>query len=369
MELLLFLIPVFGAVVLLLLFPLYMVWWEYLIVVGATMLFTILLRLAFVKHKQKDVEYWGDFVHRILHYDDWNELVVVTRTREVAYTDYDGNTRYKTETYQEEEVHYHPDEYFMETELYPNGRRISEYMFDYIAEALDAPEEFVDLCRRYHTIDGDLHIYNWDFTDEHCYPVTWEHSYVNKVMASNSIFNFEKIDKKKAKELGLYKYPEIEFHDQITVLGGGTAADIQAVKLMNAHYGPRYQFRLFVLYFYDQEYNISELQKAYWQGGNKNELVVCLGFSQGKVTWCNAFSWCDEPKLELMTRDYFIQNPTSALSDYVTWLAMRVPQYWKRKEFKDFDYIKTELSPGHYFWLLFLTIAICVGLSVLVVKF
>ena len=112
-------------------------------------------------------------------------------------------------------------------------------------------------------------------------------------------------------------------------------------------YGARKQFRMYVLVFRNQPLEISEKQKSYWQGGNKNEFVICLGYNTktGNIDWCNPFSWCDKPDLEIATKRYFRENPKMNLANYPMWLESHL-NLWKRKEFKDFDYIENELTKG-----------------------
>ena len=50
-------------------------------------------------------------------------------------------------------------------------------------------------------------------------PITEEHSYVNKIKNSNSIFRFEDISRKTATELGLWDYPDNYGYDMSPILG------------------------------------------------------------------------------------------------------------------------------------------------------
>lgn len=105
------------------------------------------------------------------------------------------------------------------------------------------------------------------------------------------------------------------------------------------------------------------MQKAYWQGGNKNEFVVCLGVKNNTVIWCNPFSWSDEPMLEVKTRDYFIKHPYINFKDYAEWLDTQIDKNWHRKEFNDFNYLSIELSIGWYITILIIILCYNVGIS------
>jgi hypothetical protein len=95
---------------------------------------------------------------------------------------------------------------------------------------------------------------------------------------------------------------------------------------------------------------------------------VCLGYDNAKdsVTWCNAFSWCDDPKLEVATKRYFLDNPRMDLSGYAIWLENHI-DLWQRKEFKDFDYLSIPLTSGQQMALLFITLFFNVLVAILLI--
>ena len=156
--------------------------------------------------------------------------------------------------------------------------------------------------------------------------------------------------------------------NQNPIIGrNATDKDKQRIKYINATYGKIHQFRIYMLFYEGKDIEISEQQKAYWQNGNKNEFVVCLGTQQDSVVWCNSFSWCDEPKLEVLTRDYFIQNPKVDIDAYGKWLQTQIPTKWKRKEFADFEYIRIGLSRGQYIALIIIMILLNIGISIFLV--
>ena len=168
--------------------------------------------------------------------------------------------------------------------------------------------------------------------------------------------------------MGLYDYPNIDVMNQNPIIGRKVKdKDVQRIKYINALYGKAHQFRTYILIFENKDLEISEYQKAYWQNGNKNEFVVCLGVQADSVIWCNPFSWCDEPRLEVLTREYFISNPKLDLDAYGRYLQNKIPINWVRKEFKDFDYISVELSKTQYIILIILTILINIGISIFLI--
>ena len=133
-------------------------------------------------------------------------------------------------------------------------------------------------------------------------------------------------------------------------------------QLLNAFAGSTSQIHVFIL-LYDAEKGIATAlkQRAYWEGGNKNEFVVCLGLENPDspvVKWCKAFSWCDVPSLETATESYFIEHKQLDLLKYSEWLNDNL-HLWKRKEFSDFKYLGVNMSAKRKFCLALVTVLVC----------
>lgn len=362
MEVIIYIIPFITALFLLIVFNRKMVWWEYLVLILPSLLFTLITQLIMVSVNSSDTEYLGGYVNRITYYEPWDEMVRVRHTR----TDSDG----EEEVYYTWEREYHSERYTYVDNESNWEHYLSKKEYEIIKKRMGNKAVFRDMHRDYHRIDGDAYDIYWDKTVEHLYDITTPHSYTNKIKASQShtIFKYSDISEEDAKELGLYEYPDINLMNQNPIIGRyASDKDKQRIKYINATYGKTHQFRVYMLFYEGKDIEISEQQKAYWQNGNKNEFVVCLGTQRDSVVWCNPFSWCDEPKLEALTRDYFIQNPKVDIDAYGKWLQTQIPTKWKRKEFSDFEYIHIGLSKGQYIALIIIMILLNIGISVFLV--
>lgn len=342
MDFLVYIIPFVVAIFLLFFFKKEVVWWEYVIMIGVPILVSLIIRLIMIGSNTTDIEYLGDYITKVRHYEDWDEWVHKTCTR----TYKSGNTT-RTQTYDCSYRRYHPERWTYFDQNNKEHRLKSKEDFNEIVNKFKTKKIFVDMNRRYFTKDGDAEDYYWDKTKETFWGVTHEETYKNKVQCSRSVFNFEDISKKEADTLGLYDYPLIEKYDQNPILSKNKMSqkDIDALKYLNGFYGKKYQFRTYVLIFENEDVSISELQRSYWKGGNKNELVVCLGVADNEVKWCNAFSWEDIPVLEVKSESYFVENPSLNLEGFADMLKTSLlNNEWKRKSFEDFDYIRPELT-------------------------
>jgi hypothetical protein len=250
--------------------------------------------------------------------------------------------------------------------------RITEKEYYTIRKRLGDKAIFRDMKRDYHSIDGDAYDIYWDKTVENFYDLTETKFYSNKIKSSqsNTIFKYIDISKEEAKKLGLYEYPDIYVKgNQIPILGKKVRdIDYQRIKYINGVYGKKYQIRVYILLYENKDIEISELQKSYWQNGNKNELIVCLGVKNDSVVWTNSFSWCDKPSIELQTRNYFIENPKLDINEYGKWLEKQIPNNWNRKNFEDFDYIHINLTNVQDIIIIILTIILNIILSCFLIE-
>ena len=370
MEIIIYSLPFIISLFLLIFFKKYIVWWEYIVLITLSIFFTWAFRAAFISTMESDTEYLGGYITRITHYDEWDEWITRTCTRTVhdGY-DKDGKEITHEEKYDCSYRDYHPEYWAYTTNTSEWEHYFSNKAeFDRAMRDLGYPKMvFRDMHRDYYKIDGDAQDYFYDGKPEHVRAYVWTNTYTNKVLASHSIFKFEDISDEEADSLGLFRYPDIRVHDQDVVLGFQPGiVTHKYFKYINSVYGPTKQFRIYIIVFNGKPYNISELQRAYWKGGNKNEFVVCMGYEAmtGKITWCNAFSWCDKPDLEVATERFFREHPRLDYVDaYGDWLMKNI-HLWKRKEFHDFDYIDTELSTGQAIALFILTLFADFGLCI-----
>ena len=318
-----------------------------------------LLHWAFYRSFTSCEEFLGSLVSSIHYEAPWTEVVVRYETK----TDSKG----RTQSVRRVSYVYHPEEHYFFTTI---GSRygMSHPFFCQIRD-LWCVSMHRDLWTGSHIRGGARTGYHYNFNDldstrysdiRYWVPVTESHSYKNKIRCSNSIFKFEKINKEKARELGLINYPEISGIDAPAILSNDFAVPYYADDLFrkfNAGIAPGSQMRLYILLFDRQKsIAISELQRAYWQGGNKNEFVICIGKDMAdKIHWARAFSWADEQQLEVEISQELMNRGHLDWEHLYRWLENNIYR-WKRKEFKDFNYIHVSLPLGHLLWILILSL-------------
>lgn len=341
-------------------------WFVYALVAIPAWIVTGFAHWRMYRYRTTSEEFLGGYMAIVQYEAAWTEIEHYTETE----TDSKGNTRTVEKT---RHVHHPPLYYAIPTV----GKQINldSSTFWAIASRWGATQQNDSWC------DSDI-VGGMRFGCHFCYndvinddaasgflrmiPITATHTYTNRVKNSNSIFRFEHLEKADTIRLGLLKYPEFDGWNQHAIISGEFTVDhdvIRAYDRFNAMWAPDNEMRLFVLLF-DADHSditIADKQRAYWTGGNKNEFVVCLGLSNNTVVWARAWSWADEPTLEVKTEAWFREHKTLDMMAYLSWLKENYT-LWKRKEFADFNYIRVNLTLTQQLVMLALAVATSAGM-------
>lgn len=373
-----FLIPIIFALVILVFFSKKAVWWEYLLLIVPSMLVSTMIYFGMVSYSESDTEYFGDYVTEIRYYQEWDEYIHKT----CSYTTTSGSGKNQTTTthyYDCSYVDNHPEEW---KQVLSNGYEygIPKSEYNRLFSMWKTTNTFIDMDRDYHRIDGDMYKKKFDGLREHSKTRTIECSYKNKIKASHSIFGFTIIKPEEAKKMGLYDYPQLTKQsdgsffendmNQSPFLGyKPTKDELHRWEFINGYYGVQKQFRTYVLFFYNKPLSIVQDQRSYWEGGNKNEMILCIGMDSvsNTIQWTDAFSWCDSPTFEVNFRSYMNGKDKLDLKGLADWTEYGARNYWKRKNFKDFDYINVELSSTQLMWLFIIILLFNIGMTIFIV--
>jgi energy-coupling factor transporter transmembrane protein EcfT len=373
------LIPIILCIILLIFFKEKVVWWEYLVILLPSILFGIILNFMMVSYNTSKMEFYGYYITSVKHYDTWDEYIHKT----CSYTTTDAKGNSTVHFYDCSYVDKHP-EYWVLIDNNDVEYKIDKDYYNYIVGLWNTPEVFIEMNRKYHKIDGDAQSHAFDDIPEHSIVLTKTGFYKNKIQATNSIFNFEKIDKKDANLLGLYNYPSLYKVDVKTpfleknLMGQNTLLGVENINeedkivwdFVNGRLGKDYQFRCYLLAFNNKSQSISNKQRSYWMGGNKNEFIITLSLDSlsNKIKWVETFSWSDDKTLSYEIENYLIKSDTLNIKGLANKLHEIVPTTWKRKNFKDFDYLKPTITPTQLMWFILILLVINIGISIWVVK-
>ena len=271
----------------------------------------------------KDIEYHGGWITSVTWEESWTEQVTTYST------DDKGNITTST-TYV-----YHPDHYYLKDS---NGYLVGIYSKQYAELAqLFGGSTKIDDGHGGQSSFGDGRTFRADYpnTPMAFTPCFTSHRYENRIITSSSIFNFEKVD---LKLTPVYDYPLIFDNYKQNSLVGLDDPDMENVlTLFNSRNGAEHKIRLFVVVFNDQPSSIGRAQQAYWQGGNKNEVVVCVGLKAGVIDWVYPFGWGNE-KLMVDLREEISEY--SALDEMtINAIIKLVSDSYTKIDWHQFDYL------------------------------
>jgi hypothetical protein len=104
------------------------------------------------------------------------------------------------------------------------------------------------------------------------------------------------------------------------------------------------------------------MQEAYWDGGNDNELVVCIGVNQKtrEFQWVRPFSWSPERKIIPEVREQIMAHKVFNAENIAHSVWNKTEKYYQRKDFKEFSYVTVEPPT----WAIWVTFFVTLGLSI-----
>lgn len=359
------LIPIIAVLILGFKFNKKLVWWEYVLIVALPALMIWGAKSICEASMVHCTEYWGSYLVRAEYHEHWNEYIHRTCTRCGGYDD-KGNCD-DWETYDCSYVDDHP-QYWAVFDKAGNSWHVRREDFDRLCE-LWAPRTFVKLHNPCYTICGDMYVTNLPvtFNDGQLFTTTTAHSYENRIQASHSIFNYKEISKKDVKLKELYEHPSITGWHQDSVLGDAGPTKQHGeyfIGKVNGLLGASCKARFVVLMFKNKPIEISYEQEAYWKGGNKNEIEICIGIdNEYHPTWVRVFGWSKQEELKISIRDYIMKQKKLELGFFGDWLYGQVEGKIVRRDFREFKYLTVDPPAWVIMLVYFLTLAMCIGIG------
>lgn len=347
------LIPLIGAFVLLRWYKHTLAWWEVVVPTIVCFFFILVFKFSVEKVQVNDTEFHGALVTEARYYEYWETYVrrTCTRTHKVGKSTV-------TTTYDCSYCDENPPRWVVVNSL---GQEfsITEKYYKYLTKLWNCKPEFVELNRDINHggwgcgKDGDMYSIKWDKDPLHAKATTTDHWYENRVQAAHSAFDFVKLTDADIKQYRLFDYPEINGWKQETVLGLDSLKQLksgnvnyfkQHADYLNGKLGTKKKVHIFFLFFKDQPQLAASMQEAYWDGGNDNELVICIGMnsSSNKIEWVRPFSWSTNRRIipeireEIMDIGFF--NPASICRV----VEKSVVDHYVRKDFKEFSYLTVD---------------------------
>ena len=135
----------------------------------------------------------------------------------------------------------------------------------------------------------------------------------------------------------------------------------------NAKLGSFKQVHMLICIYKNKSIDAAYYQESYFGGGNKNEVILCIGLRDDKIDWCKVISWTEQDKFKV-DLEHDIVNMEFNLMEIVDYFAIQVQKRFIRKEFKDFEYINIQPSNRTVIIAFFITFILTIGLSIFFVR-
>jgi len=364
-------IPLIGAFIMLRWFRQYLAWWEVAIPILGCLLFTFIFKFTVEMIQTSDTEYWSSLVQKAEYYEAYTTWVSKTcsRTVKVGKT---TTTVYYDCSYCDE----NGPEWAVVNDL---GERfyISKEFYENLRLRWKSNPQFVELDRdiNYHGtcgVDGDKYEVYWDKKPHTSEQTVSSRSYENRIQAAHSAFDFPEVTEEDVKSYKLYEYPEINGFSQEALIGEDSIPWLskqeklwgeKMIEYSSGYWGPKVHGKIWVLLYKDCPQTSALMQEAYWDGGNDNDLVICIGLSSKtkELQWTKVFSWTPERKILVDLREDIMNTKYLDFTKIREILDNRMSKF-KRKNFKEFNYITVEPPRWAVITTFIITILLTIGL-------
>lgn len=318
MSILLELLPLLVAVLIvffsLIFWPHRIKWWEVALPPLAAALVLFGAKWSVELLISRDTEWLTGFAQQVEYHEMWDEEVSCQHPIYVSIpsgTDANGNTTY-TSVYMGDEHDYdvrtHQPYYLAIDPVNGFEAKITSQLWERIRQEWGA--EKIDLVHQnVHNIDGDMWVAEFDGKDEHMLVLSVASIYENRLQSSKE-FVFDAISRDDKTKFALVDYPrssQTTVADHHSLFGGedenaallgeritGAERADWLLSVWNARHGRELQIRMLLLLYRNQPEEAAEKQRNYWKGGNKNEVVICVGVNDAdQLLWCDVFSWME----------------------------------------------------------------------------
>lgn len=372
------------------------VWWEIAIPVVATVITVALCQFIAVRSATNDKEYWGHMSYTITHeepmtYDGECSEQYACGTYSCGTSKSPQTcTQYCTRYYKCDKT---SGRYTYITDDRGNKYRISFGKYKEIDKRWSHNEYSVKKMTKRdagYTTTGDKykragrghrHIVKWDRIPKTAEPIVKEYTYENRLQTQS---HWGKVSDEDRVLYSVFDYPSVPGGWRLQALlsnGPQFRQADQHLQYLNGHLntnkGGYKKVRLWVLVYLNQPQESAELQRAYWKGANKNELVVMIGTNEErKIVWADIMAQTDDSTseaLKINIRDTLLLKMaegkggyTGELNDanmlkFVTWLGEAVQAGYTKPDFKQYDYI--QVAPSMFAVILSYIIVILVNLA------
>jgi hypothetical protein len=313
-------------------------WWEPALVLLLPIICVFGIKWMAQASLMYTTEYWNSYGTKIEYYEAWDEYIHRTCSRTYACgTDSEGNTTYCTEYYDCSYVENHSP-YWV---LYGSSGEeilISKEKYEELMARWRVKPTFKDMQRSFHSYDGDMYFAEWPKVFPTMEPIASQHQYKNKVKPSKNTFGFVDIDPKKDSVL---EYKGVDGYTANYIYNWMNSQDQLLLRQWNSWLGRPKKVVMMIIVYDNKDISEAFKQESYWRGGNKNELILCVGKSSSTITWTKMISWTPQTILKAQLEREIKELHNFCMKCIINHMGMAVEKWPTviRRDFEEFNYL------------------------------
>lgn len=187
-------------------------------------------------------------------------------------------------------------------------------------------------------------------------PVALAKSYDNYIKAAPfSLFNeHREVEKSFASKIPGYPQQVYDYHyvDRVITIGV-PLPDLKQwnteLALLLRSLGPEKQVNVILVFVDTKDPTYANALSRAWLGGKKNDVVVIIGSTSfPKIDWVRVLSWTDEKLFVVQLRDELLEQKSVDKNKVLSIVSKHIQSTFKRKNMKDFEYLKDEIQPDDW---------------------
>lgn len=322
-------------------------WLEWLLGTACCFVVAGIVHLASFHSQTSDTETWSGRLTSARKFSAWLEYYEEAIYKTERYKDSNGKSQTRRVFSHWSPRRRHHSEYF---ECYSNigtSHTISRYQFEQWVkewrniETVPGNRTTSEHASRF--LSGDRNDYVTDCPPQITEPVHKTMPVTNRIIAAKSVFSFIELTPEEEKRV--FKYPISQDSFTSNRLQG-TAMNTVSLRewdCMNARLGTISKVNVILVGFDSDDHYLAELQRSYWKGGKKNDLVLCYGKG-----WSKVFGWSDSDVLKRTLEDILLKGNVS--TDTIKEIEPAILSGYQKTNWHKFDHLSVEPSGAAIAW-------------------
>lgn len=327
-------------------------------IVSAVFAFVVagVFHIVAVQGATDDRETWSGKITSVQFQPKWLEYYEETHSYTTSSTDSKGNVTTTTHYYTVDYTKWHEDSWYAYTDLPGVSYDVDYQRYLELKKDLGDTVDKVAVRRRTwrdasKLIKGDPHDYNTKNTSGVIIPITAQYSFENRVKAASTLFSFPAVPEK----IKLPDYPEYsDAFRSNRLIGSAVAVNLRKFDEFNTRLGYSKKVNVILVGLNGASEAYGRWLEAKWLGGKKNDLVIVWSGSNKKPDWVHAFSWTDKKTVLRILEEVALKDGIS--TETLPLFEKEIREYYRLKNWKDFDYIQIPIRKGIVYGYLVFTL-------------